>query len=111
MITKPLKPLLMAAAIVAINGCSYLSGDDGMFRDRAQDYQDSVEIAPMKMPEQVNKASTQELYVIPPVAKANIEDAEEVTALDFVVPRPLALGASAFGEHVKIQKLADRRWT
>lgn len=109
MYTRPFKPLLMAAAIVAINGCSYLTGDEGMFRDRAKDYQDAVEIAPMKMPEEVNKASTQELYVIPPMAKIQSND-DEVTALDFVVPRPLALGASAFGEHVKIQKLADRRW-
>lgn len=110
MYTRPFKPLLLAAAVVAVNGCSYLTGDDGMFRDRGNDYQDAVEIAAMKMPEQVDKASTQELYVIPPVARANAQADEEITALDFAVPRPLPLGASAFGEHVKIQKLADRRW-
>ncbi|WP_299976547.1 outer membrane protein assembly factor BamC [uncultured Pseudoteredinibacter sp.] len=110
MYTRPFKPLLLAAAVVAVNGCSYLTGDDGMFRDRGNDYQDAVEIAAMKMPEQVDKASTQELYVIPPVSRANAQADEEITALDFAVPRPLPLGASAFGEHVKIQKLADRRW-
>lgn len=110
MYTRPFKPLLLAAAVVAVNGCSYLTGDDGMFRDRGNDYQDAVEIPAMKMPEQVDKASTQELYVIPPVARANAQADEEITALDFAVPRPLPLGASAFGEHVKIQKLADRRW-
>ncbi len=110
MYTRPFKPLLMAAAIVAINGCSYFTGDEGMFRDRAKDYQEAVEIPAMKMPEQVDKASTQELYAIPPVAQVNVEDNEEITSLDFAVPRPLPLGASAFGEHVKIQKLSDRRW-
>lgn len=110
MYTPPFKPLLLAVAITAVSGCSSLFSDQGMFRDRGDDYLDAAEIAPMNIPEQLESGATEELYVIPPVARSAADD-EEVTQLEaFAVPRPLPLGASAFGEHVKIQKLSDKRW-
>ncbi|MCV6627015.1 MAG: outer membrane protein assembly factor BamC [Cellvibrionaceae bacterium] len=103
------KPLLLAAALSTLAGCS-MTGGDGMFRDRGNDYLDAAEIDPMQMPEQVDEQTTEELYVIPPLA-ANNPDSETITQVDeYAVPRPLPLGAAAFGEHVKIQKLSDRRW-
>lgn len=110
MSSSPFKPFLLAAMVASISGCGTLFGEEGYFRDRGDDYLDAAEVKPMKLPANTNQQAVEELYAIPPIAIAKPDDDELTLVEGYVVPRPQPLGASAFGEHVKIQKLAEKRW-
>lgn len=96
---------LLLAAAVTLSGCGMLFGDEGVFRDRSDDYLDAGTIAPMDIPATADPGVFEQLYVIPRVEKSEFEYPDE-----FSVPRPQALAASVYSEKVKLQRLGDRRW-
>ena len=46
-------------------GCSYLTGDDGYFRDRQGDYLVAPTIEPMDIPPELDSYTLDALYVVP----------------------------------------------
>ncbi|AOS95621.1 lipoprotein [Microbulbifer aggregans] len=93
----------LCIAGLTLSGCGVF-GDNGYFRDRADDYQMANSLPPLRLPEGVEAKNQEELYEIPQVGAAELERGE------FEVPRPQALAVNAGLERVKIQKLGNRRW-
>lgn len=105
---KAMKKLLRAGAAlalpVALAGCGYLFGDDGMFRDTSEDYKKAPELPVIAVPEGKDRQSLQEAYPIPEVKDSML------MAGEFEVPRPAPLVAGAADELVRIQRLGDDTW-
>jgi outer membrane protein assembly factor BamC len=95
---------LAAALALALNGCGYIIGDDGVFRDRSEDYKKAPQTPPVSVPEGVESVEMRDLYVIPAVEDSYLSQGE------FEVPRPAPLTAAAGEELVKIQKLGEDSW-
>jgi outer membrane protein assembly factor BamC len=87
-----------------VSGCGFIFGDDGIFRDRSEDYKKAPELPVVSVPEDKDSEALQELYAIPPV------DESLVLTGEFEVPRPAPLVAGANEEMVRIQKLGDESW-
>ena len=58
-------PLLVAFSVMA--GCGYLFGDDGMFRDKSQDYKQSPELEVIEVPPEKSTDALQDIYPIPDI--------------------------------------------
>ena len=95
-------PLLVSLTVMA--GCGYLFGDDGMFRDKSQDYKQSPELNVIDIPPEKSTDALQDIYPIPDIQQSL------VLAGEFEVPRPTPLVSGAADEVVRIQKLGDESW-
>ena len=104
MSVKAVKLTLVCALLLVCNGCGYLFGDKGVFRDNSEDYKKAPELPVVSVPEGKDNQALGEIYVIPPV-----ED-DLVLAGEFEVPRPAPLVAGTGDEVVRIQKLGDESW-
>tara|TARA_R110002110_G_scaffold415561_2_gene650984 strand:- start:217107 stop:218162 length:1056 start_codon:yes stop_codon:yes gene_type:complete len=98
------RTLAVGALVVACSGCGYLFGDQGVFRDKSEDYKRAPETAPLQVPAGKDDGALSEIYPIPPVNE------DLVLAGEFEVPRPTPLVAGAAGDVVRIQKLGDDSW-
>jgi len=95
----------IVAAVGGVTGCSSLTGPEGYFRDRGDDYLKADVIEPMKLPEGVEQQHIEQLYRVPAISRT-----EDEVATAFEIPRPQALSDNAFTDKVKIQKLGAKRW-
>ncbi len=93
--------MLVLAPVLA--GCNYLTGDEGMFRDRGGDYTEAADLPPMQIPAELDSYTIDPLYVIP---NRLLVDAD-VFADDIPKPKPIETRRR---EGVVIQNLGDRRW-
>tara|TARA_R110000823_G_scaffold210224_4_gene340446 strand:+ start:4976 stop:6022 length:1047 start_codon:yes stop_codon:yes gene_type:complete len=96
--------LPLAGSLIALGGCGFLLGDEGMFRDRSEDYKSAPELPVLAVPEGKSEEELREIYVIPQV------DTGVVLKGEFVVPRPAPLVDGAGSDVVRIQKLGDQSW-
>jgi outer membrane protein assembly factor BamC len=99
-----LRPWLMLLLCTGMSGCSWLLGDEGMFRDRSDDYREAKVEPRLLMPAGMNDSALQDIYVIPPVT----EDVQ--VGGKFQVPRPSPLVAGSSDELVRIQRLGTEEW-
>ena len=104
MSTTANKALLLAAAVLLLAGCRYISGDSGIIRDRSDDYRDAQVLPPIRVPENLDNTSLEELYVIP---EAEVVAAESQLFEDIPLPKPLDTRRR---EGVIIQNLGERQW-
>jgi len=102
---KLLKLILIPVLFSCITGCGYLFGDEGMFRDKSNDYKKAREVPLIRVADGEGEAPAGELYPIPPISDTIL------AAGKFEVPRPAALGAGSEDEQVKIQSLGEESWT
>jgi len=96
------KSLLLPGFLVLLTGCNYLAGENGPFRDRADDYMEAPVLARMAVPDELDSYTLDELYVIPEQFTAAAEPFEEIP-----LPKPIEAGGR---EGVIIQNLSDRSW-
>jgi len=96
----PLPTLLLLGCA----GCGWLGGEDGVFRDRSDDYRKAAEAAEITMPAGEDPRVLREIYAIPPVDERLVPQGE------FEVPRPAPLAGGAGAEVVRIQKLGEDSW-
>jgi outer membrane protein assembly factor BamC len=101
----PVSKSLILLCLAGLSGCGVLFGEDGLFRDRGDDYLKAESMPPMKVPKQVNTEVLGQLYAIPHIDKAEYDYSEK-----FTPPRPEALSSNVYSENVKIQRLGDDRW-
>ena len=87
-----------------LGGCSWLTGDDGYFRDTSDDYRKASITESVQVPEDLDGSALQEIYVIPEIA----EDVR--VSGQFEVPRPAPLVSGASEQLVRIQKLGREQW-
>ncbi|RYY03391.1 MAG: outer membrane protein assembly factor BamC [Gammaproteobacteria bacterium] len=93
---------------VSLSGCGMLFGDDGVFRNRENDYLKADSLPPLVLPANANKEALGELYPIPPISAADF--GYDATASDYEVPRPLPLSANMLQDNVKIQRVGESQW-
>lgn len=96
--------LLVSALMLSGTGCGYIFGDEGIFRDRSNDYKTAPDLPPITVPAGMNSVPLREIYVIPPVEDKFLSQGE------FEVPKPAPLSAGAGSDVVRIQKLGDASW-
>ena len=101
---RSIKLALVILLVSLCTGCGYLFGDEGIFRDKSQDYKKAREVAPITVPEGEDSASIGEIYPIPPITD------KILLAGKFEVPRPAPLLAGVQDEQVRIQTLGDESW-
>ncbi len=97
--------LVIVVVMLMVSGCRWFNDDKGMFVNRADDYVDADESAPLEIPEDLSSAAVQDVMVVPPTTHSG----RRVMYADGA-PRPEAIFARDEAEGVKIQKLGDRRW-
>ena len=97
-------PLAIALILATGTGCSWLTGDQGYFRDRSDDYKKAQVEAPLQVPSGLDADALQEIYVIPPITE------DILITGQFDAPRPAPLVTGAMDELVRIQKLGDQEW-
>jgi len=95
---------ILFIGLAGVSGCSYLLGDDGVFRDKSEDYKKAPEPPRLQIPEGKNSNTLQDIYVVPAVHDSLVLSGE------FEVPRPTPLVAGAGDEIIRIQKLGEERW-
>ncbi len=96
--------ILLLLAIAVLAGCSWLTGDEGYFRDRSDDYRLARTEPILRVPADKDDEALQQLYVIPPIT----EDIRVTGVFDAPRPAPLVAGSSE--EVVRIQKLGEQEW-
>lgn len=104
LLLRSMKFALAALVISLCTGCGYLFGDDGVFRDKTNDYKKAPEVPPLRVPEGEDSSALGEIYPIPPITDTVL------LAGEFEVPRPSPLVAGAVDEQVRIQTLGDETW-
>jgi outer membrane protein assembly factor BamC len=99
--------LLLSAGLVLLSsgmgGCGWLTGENGLMRDRKNDYLKAAVAPPLKLPAGMAAPMIEDLYVIPPSSNA-------ARPREFEVPRPSPLLADLSEQKVRIQKLQDQQW-
>ncbi len=90
--------------VAMLSSCGTFFGDDGMFRDRKNDYLQEKLLPPLAVPAGINYEAEDELFVIPKVTN------ESLPKDNFQVPRPAPLVNASSDNSVRIQKLGDERW-
>jgi outer membrane protein assembly factor BamC len=102
--TNFLRSIVCLLLVVFTAGCGSLFSDEGMFRDRAEDYKEAPEPPVIEVPQGKNKDALREIYVIP-----EVQD-KLLLAGEFEVPRPASLVSGNSAEVVRIQKLGEQSW-
>lgn len=97
-----LKPLLIFSLLTPLSACNYLAGENGPFRDRADDYMEAPVLPSMQIPDELDSYTLDALYVIPGQIASNSQAFEEIP-----LPKPIEANRR---EGVIIQNLGDRRW-
>lgn len=105
MTLRLIKIISMITSAAMLSACGVFFGDEGMFRDRSDDYLKTDSIPVIDVPSDVDQERFGQLYVVPKVDNKDFEYPDE-----FSVPRPQALAANVFAEKVKIQSLNGKRW-
>jgi outer membrane protein assembly factor BamC len=96
------RKFLAIIIIGSISSCSFISGDNGVLRDRRQTYKDA-EISPvMEIPHSLDSYTIDQLYVIPSQFLTDAVPFEDVP-----MPEPIETKRR---EGVIIQNLGERRW-
>ena len=95
------KPLVILSLALFLTGCNYLAGEDGYFRDRADDYMEAPVLPQMAIPDELDSYTLDELYVIP----AQLSSA--VPFDEVPLPKPIETNGR---EGVIIQNLTDTSW-
>ncbi|MBT3529909.1 MAG: outer membrane protein assembly factor BamC [Gammaproteobacteria bacterium] len=94
--------LSVALLAVALQGCNYLMGDDGMFPDRSDEYAKAPVTPIMSVPEDLDSYTLDQLYVVPAQISSTATAFEEIP-----LPTPLETRRQ---EGVIIQNLGDKEW-
>ena len=98
------RSLTAVLGLVLLSGC-WMMDDDGMFRERRNDYQLASEMPVMVVPEGADHDALGELYVIAEIPDTSLL-LEEIDG----APRPQPLSGSLLDEEVKVQTLGGKRW-
>jgi outer membrane protein assembly factor BamC len=92
----------------SLSGCGIFFGDEGVFRNRENDYLKAENISPLVLPEGARKDALGELYPVPPITSADF--GYDANATDYEVPRPMPLSANMLQDNVKIQRVGENSW-
>jgi outer membrane protein assembly factor BamC len=100
-----MRRLLALPLLLALGGCGFLFGDEGVFRDRSGDYREARETDPLRLPPGRESTSIAEIYAVP-----QVNSEATLSGSDDKVPRPAPLVAASADQLVRIQRLGDESW-
>src|SRR5690554_4018189 len=100
--------VLLALLSVSLSDCGFFFGDDGVFRNRENDYLKADNIPPLVLDESLDTRALSELYPIPPITESDF--GYEADPENNEIPRPMPLSANVLEESVKIQRLGQQSW-
>ncbi len=95
---------MTVSTLTGLTGCGLFGGDDGLIRDRGDEYRQAQEIPQVRVPEGLDDSTLGQLYPIPEIPETTLLDEETGTL------RPQALASNLLDEEVKIQSLGNKRW-
>ncbi|GGO80647.1 hypothetical protein GCM10011348_17800 [Marinobacterium nitratireducens] len=107
------RKLLITAALAAcagLSGCGMLpenslyGGEDGLVRDRSQDYEKAQSRARLEIPPHLRTRQMAEQLVVPEIGTTATERAD-----DFVAPRPEFFYADTGSDSVNLSRLGDEK--
>lgn len=96
------KLALLLTALMSLVGCRYVTGENGILRDRGGSYTDALILPPMAIPDELDSYTIDQLYVIPEQLASLAEPFDEVP-----LPKPIE---ARLNEGVIIQALGSKRW-
>ncbi|MFT4886361.1 MAG: outer membrane protein assembly factor BamC [Pseudohongiellaceae bacterium] len=96
------KLTLLLTVLMSLAGCRYVTGENGLLRNRGGDYTDALILPPMKIPDELDSYTIDQLYVIPEQIASLAAPFDEVP-----LPKPIEARRS---EGVIIQALGSKRW-
>ena len=96
--------VLLVPSLALLEGCSWIYGEDGLFPDNTDRYQEAPELAVISVPADVDNVALDPTYPIPDVQQSFLLESE------FDVPRPTPLTGSNQYDTVRIQRLGDESW-
>lgn len=96
-------------ALFTLVACSSLTGERGVFRGKSQDYLKTGEIAPIKVPADMDSRELQSIYEIAPIEPRD-EFGDPVVLDEYEVPRPKEINTEKGEVGVKLQRLGERKW-
>lgn len=91
-----------------LSGCGFFFGEEGIFRNRANDYAKADNIPPLVLPPGKHSETMGELYPIPSIGQSDF--GYNPLEGDFDVPRPMPIAANLEQENVKIQRVGGESW-
>lgn len=94
--------ILLISLAVSLSACNYLTGDEGIFRERGGSYTDAQVTPDLRIPAELDSYTLDQLYVIPEQGNQLATVFEEVP-----LPRPIEPRRR---EGVVIQRLTDTTW-
>lgn len=95
--------MISLGLLLSLSACNYLTGENGIFRDRGGNYYEAQTAPPMRIPSELDSYTIDELYVIPEQLVA------DATVFDDGIPLPKPIEARR-REGVIIQSLSDNSW-
>lgn len=98
---------LLTGLCLSLSGCGMFFGDDGVFRNRENDYQKAQTIPPLVLPNGMRSQTIAELYPIPHLQPSDVVIEGKP---NFETPRPLPISANLAQENVKIQRVGGVGW-
>ncbi|MEE8058304.1 MAG: outer membrane protein assembly factor BamC [Pseudomonadales bacterium] len=98
------KIALLTALLTNLNGCGWLFGYQGTFRDHSNDYRQAKVEALLEIPDHMDSNAIDDNYAIPQIS--------DHTTLDdvFKVPAPEPLGDDIDRDAVRINTLGNQHW-
>ena len=101
-----LRLALVIPVLLAVSGCSYLFGKEGVFRERAMDYQQAKSIPPLEVPGDLKSVDRHQSYPIPAVGNANFFHPKDSDDL----PKPQALVNVNEDAGLELRASGDKHW-
>lgn len=101
--SNAIKKVTALLLVGTVSGCGYFFGEQGMFRDRSNDYLEAREISPTAVPEGLDDQTLGNIMAIPAIDGGSLPE-------EFEVPRPQPLVAEADVDGIRIEQVGDQRW-
>lgn len=98
---------LILGLCLSQTGCGLFFGEEGIFRNRSNNYLKADNIPPLVLPNGKSSTSMGEIYPIPPISAT---DFGYDSSLDNEIPRPLPLAANLREDKVRIQRVGGESW-
>lgn len=98
------KTMMLGFMLLALPGCSWLFGDEGLFPSRTYDYLSVEESSELILPEGIEVPAIHDQYPIPEINSSQLLSAE------FEVPKVQSLDSAEQKGSVKVQRLDRRQW-
>lgn len=95
--------IVVLSLVVLMTGCTYLAGDQGVFRDRKYDYRHAEEGKRIEVPSNMDSQRIVDHYPVPPISP----HADQELIKDLPLPTGMLVDVD---ERVRLQRLGDREW-